>query len=183
MQEIHSPIWTLFTTSYLRLRAEQDTNTMQDDDDIATFSSSSSFSIIQANTNGGPIHRRYGQKLLRIQSYQSWPPSLSQKPQELAEAGFFYIGKGKCLINSWFFLNVSPLAIHLGTGDHVQCFFCDLGLKSWEPSDDPWREHARWSPACAFLLLKMGSQFVEASRSNEQVLGDAPAVSSALDLG
>ncbi|XP_063361874.1 E3 ubiquitin-protein ligase XIAP-like [Cydia amplana] len=42
----------------------------------------------------------------RLKSYKHWPPSLPTKPEELAEAGFFYTG----------------------TGDRTQCFFCGGGL-------------------------------------------------------
>ncbi len=34
----------------------------------------------------------------------------------------------------------------LGHGDNVKCFFCDGGLRNWEPGDDPWQEHAKWFP-------------------------------------
>ena len=41
----------------------------------------------------------------RLQSFNSWPKSLSQKPTLLAKAGFYYTG----------------------TGDRVCCFCCGLG--------------------------------------------------------
>ena len=28
----------------------------------------------------------------------------------------------------------------IGTGDQVQCFYCDGGLQNWEPDDDVWEE-------------------------------------------
>ncbi|KAG7257631.1 hypothetical protein CRUP_018386 [Coryphaenoides rupestris] len=33
-----------------------------------------------------------------------------------------------------------------GHGDNVKCYFCDGGLRNWEPGDDPWQEHAKWFP-------------------------------------
>jgi hypothetical protein len=38
----------------------------------------------------------------------------------------------------------------LGKDDIVRCFCCDLGLAEWDPSDDPWREHARHSHNAGF---------------------------------
>lgn len=40
------------------------------------------------------------------------------------------------------------------------CFYCGQGLKGWEVHDQPWREHARWSPTCGFVLLSRGGEFV-----------------------
>lgn len=31
----------------------------------------------------------------------------------------------------------------------------------WEYDDDPWVEHARWSPKCSFVLLSKGRYFVD----------------------
>lgn len=31
----------------------------------------------------------------------------------------------------------------------------------WEKDDDPWVEHARWSPDCSFVILNKGKQFVK----------------------
>ena len=48
----------------------------------------------------------------------------------------------------------------LGRGDHVLCFYCDGGLKGWEPQDDPFEEHAKWFGDCAFVQLVKGPQYV-----------------------
>lgn len=52
------------------------------------------------------------------------------------------------------------LVTFLGIGDHVQCFYCDGGLKNWDPCDVPWAEHAKWFGNCSFLQLKLGKDFV-----------------------
>lgn len=52
-----------------------------------------------------------------------------------------------------------------GQDDQMVCFYCSQGLKYWEDDDDPWVEHAKWSPNCFYLLLNKGKQFVDASRS------------------
>ena len=64
--------------------------------------------------------------------HSSWPISLSQSPQDLAEAGFFYTR----------------------LSDRVKCFYCDGGLESWETEDDPIKEHRKWFSDCAFVNLK-----------------------------
>lgn len=43
----------------------------------------------------------------------------------------------------------------------MRCFHCDGGLKLWEPSDDPWLEHARWFPECGFVVLVKGQKFID----------------------
>lgn len=48
-----------------------------------------------------------------------------------------------------------------GQSDETICFCCNQGLKEWEHNDDPWVEHARWSPTCSFVLLSKGKNFVE----------------------
>ncbi|XP_059383347.1 baculoviral IAP repeat-containing protein 7 [Carassius carassius] len=74
----------------------------------------------------------------RLSSYQNWPPGASVQPDALAQAGFFYTGHG----------------------DNVKCFFCDGGLRNWEPGDDPWQEHAKWFPQCEYLLQSRGREYV-----------------------
>ena len=43
----------------------------------------------------------------------------------------------------------------------VQCYHCGISLRDWNPEERPWEEHAKWSPDCAYLLLKKGGNFVE----------------------
>ncbi|XP_044761235.1 death-associated inhibitor of apoptosis 1-like [Coccinella septempunctata] len=76
----------------------------------------------------------------RLATFENWPKSMKQKPPELANAGFYY----------------------LGVGDQTLCFFCGGGLKDWDEDDDPWEQHALWFPKCNFLLLKKTPAFVEA---------------------
>ena len=73
--------------------------------------------------------------------------AMPQTPRQLTDAGFFYLGRG----------------------DHVQCFYCDIGLKNWEATDKPWVEHVKWSRNCAYVLHKMGAEFVELVLSNAPI--------------
>ncbi|KAI8512025.1 Baculoviral IAP repeat-containing protein 2 [Branchiostoma belcheri] len=45
--------------------------------------------------------------------------------------------------------------------DNVKCFYCDGGLRNWEPGDEPWTEHAKWFPRCEFLLQQRGDDYVQ----------------------
>jgi hypothetical protein len=48
-----------------------------------------------------------------------------------------------------------------GFQDYARCFFCGGGLRNWEPGDDPWVEHARWFPQCAFVKQNKGKTFIQ----------------------
>ena len=53
-------------------------------------------------------------------------------------------------------------SVPTGHGDNVKCFFCDGGLRNWEPNDDPWREHARWFKNCDYVRQSKGQPYIEA---------------------
>jgi len=89
----------------------------------------------------GPRHPQFASLASRLATFDEWPPGLSQRPQEMAEAGLIY----------------------LGLSDQVKCFYCDGGLREWRDGDDPWQEHAGWFPKCGFVRLVRGSQYVEQS--------------------
>ncbi|KAK6171479.1 hypothetical protein SNE40_019661 [Patella caerulea] len=84
-------------------------------------------------------HPNYATEASRIASYTLWPSGLSQTPQQLAEAGFFYAG----------------------SGDGVTCFHCGGGLRTWERGEDPWEEHAKWFSRCPYLLQVKDEAFVQ----------------------
>jgi hypothetical protein len=43
--------------------------------------------------HSGPFHPKYSTVESRLRTFRDWPPALKQKPDELAEAGFYYIGR------------------------------------------------------------------------------------------
>lgn len=53
------------------------------------------------------------------------------------------------------FLNKSRLAqigfYYIGPPDTVKCHFCRVEIGKWEPDDDCFTEHSRWSPSCPLL--------------------------------
>ncbi|XP_055890068.1 baculoviral IAP repeat-containing protein 7-like [Biomphalaria glabrata] len=95
--------------------------------------------FMSAVTVSRPKHQKYKTEPSRLSSFSSWDMSRNPKPSDLAKAGFFYVGHG----------------------DSVKCFFCDGGLRNWEPNDDPWREHARWFPRCQYVKQSKGLAFIE----------------------
>lgn len=80
----------------------------------------------------------------RLGTYVGWPQDKQQRPEDLAVAGLFYTGPG----------------------DAVQCFQCGGRLARWEPLDEPWTEHARWSPTCPNVILNKGQLFIDAVSSS-----------------
>ncbi|XP_026291412.1 baculoviral IAP repeat-containing protein 7 isoform X3 [Frankliniella occidentalis] len=94
-----------------------------------------------------PAHPAYTTLDARIESYKSWPIGLKLRPQELAEAGFFYTG----------------------LGDKTICFQCGGGLKDWAETDEPWREHALYFSKCGHVVQTKGRDYIA------EVLGKRPA--------
>lgn len=86
----------------------------------------------------GPKMPDYATLESRLRTYKNWPSDLIQTPQMLSEAGFYYVG----------------------TGDQVRCFHCDGGLRHWDPEDEPWIEHAKWFPTCAYIRIVKGADFI-----------------------
>ncbi|MBZ3869926.1 Baculoviral IAP repeat-containing protein 3 [Sciurus carolinensis] len=74
----------------------------------------------------------------RFKTFFNWPSSVLVHPEQLASAGFYYVGHS----------------------DDVKCFCCDGGLRCWELGDDPWVEHAKWFPRCEYLIRIKGQEFV-----------------------
>lgn len=107
-----------------------------------------------------PRHPQHIPLLSRVKSFDNpvWQlNSVCQKPTILAAAGFFFTGKK----------------------DSVRCFTCDGGLEKWEPSDDPWTEHARWFPHCKFVLNSKGTNFIEVALSKGETT-EQPVDSSSI---
>uniref|UniRef100_H0VGP6 RING-type E3 ubiquitin transferase n=1 Tax=Cavia porcellus TaxID=10141 RepID=H0VGP6_CAVPO len=75
----------------------------------------------------------------RMRTFVYWPSTVPIQPEQLASAGFYYVGRN----------------------DDVKCFCCDGGLRCWESGDDPWVEHAKWFPRCEFLIRMKGQEFVD----------------------
>ncbi|XP_037774535.1 baculoviral IAP repeat-containing protein 7-like [Penaeus monodon] len=59
---------------------------------------------------------------------------MTQKPFDLADAGFVSDGSGDC----------------------VYCFHCGLYLEEWNKKDIPKKEHAIWNPDCQYVKMVKG---------------------------
>ena len=86
----------------------------------------------------GPVHPEYASYDARLHTFVTWPKSMPQTKEQLADAGFFYTGKG----------------------DQTLCYHCGGGLKDWEPEDDPWEQHAKWFSKCCYLLMVQGQDYI-----------------------
>ncbi|XP_078321655.1 baculoviral IAP repeat-containing protein 8-like [Crassostrea virginica] len=87
-----------------------------------------------------PKHPQYAIKATRLGTFRDWLRISTQSAESMAEAGFFH----------------PP-----GNNDVVFCFYCGVGLEKWEEGDEPWGEHARWSPNCVFVINIKGQEFIE----------------------
>lgn len=67
----------------------------------------------------------------RLDTFKDWPVSIAQKPNDLAEAGFFYMGRG----------------------DIIKCFNCDITVKNLHPTDDVNQLHFAQFENCEFLQM------------------------------
>ncbi|XP_068975107.1 E3 ubiquitin-protein ligase XIAP-like [Bombus flavifrons] len=85
-----------------------------------------------------PVHPEYASYDARLHTFATWPKSIPQRKEQLADAGFYYIGKG----------------------DQTFCYYCGVGLKDWEPENDPWEQHAKWFSKCCYLLMVQGQDYV-----------------------
>lgn len=105
----------------------------------------SNFSSLGINIEK-PRYPTYASLPVRISSYQGWPSYLDQTPRDMGMSGFFYAGYN----------------------DYARCFFCGGGLRNWEAGDNPWVEHARWFPQCAFLKQNKGEEFIKTVLRKQQ---------------
>lgn len=84
-----------------------------------------------------PAHPEYKGLGSRIRSFLLAPDKVKIRSIALAESGFFYFGQS----------------------DRTVCFQCGIGLKDWEQTDIPWKEHEKYSPFCPFVMKKKGKQY------------------------
>ncbi|GAB1742256.1 hypothetical protein NU219Hw_g7811t1 [Hortaea werneckii] len=101
--------------------------------------------------------------VLRPEGIDAEPETRDPMSDEMVAArkGTFELGEGWCheskrgwrckvnkMVESGWTFDPSP-----DTEDGVTCFYCNLSLDGWEPKDDPFEEHKRRSPGCAFFAL------------------------------
>lgn len=86
-----------------------------------------------------PYNPCYRDEATRLETFKNWQGDPSAKVEDLAKAGFYYIGNR----------------------DQVLCYHCNGGLEHWEADDDPFVEHAKWFPGCQFVSIVKGRDFIE----------------------
>ncbi|CAD5114511.1 DgyrCDS3635 [Dimorphilus gyrociliatus] len=74
----------------------------------------------------------------RLESFTSQFPITGISSTLFAEAGFYSIA----------------------VQDYTRCFYCGVGLRGWDNTDDPWIQHAKFSSSCQFLIEKKGIEFI-----------------------
>lgn len=87
-----------------------------------------------------PEFPEYAIEMARLRSFDEWPKTMKQKPEQLSDAGFFYTQKS----------------------DRVICFSCGGGLREWDEEDDPWEQHVLWYEKCDYLRLIKGPEYIAA---------------------
>lgn len=75
----------------------------------------------------------------RMETFETWPVGIEQKPNELVEAGFFYSGRS----------------------DLVVCFACGLYLNQWENGDIPLVEHKKLAPTECEVIMAERTKMLE----------------------
>ncbi|XP_062128953.1 death-associated inhibitor of apoptosis 1 [Drosophila sulfurigaster albostrigata] len=111
------------------------------------------------NGNYYPEYPEYAIETARLRSFEDWPRNMKQKPQQLAEAGFFYTG----------------------VGDRVRCFSCGGGLKDWDDNDEPWEQHALWLKDCRFVKLIKGQLYIDMVTAKDKAKQEATSSSLAVE--
>ncbi|MDP0589529.1 MAG: RING-HC finger protein [Candidatus Endonucleobacter bathymodioli] len=80
-------------------------------------------------SEGNPERPDYADIATRKISLRSFPSHVNISTNDIAEAGFFFVGYE----------------------DYVRCFYCGKGLRNWRSTDDPFVVHAQWYPSCAYI--------------------------------
>lgn len=107
------------------------------------------------STDSSAKYPEYNFYEARLRTFECWPTFFKQNPEQLALAGFYYTG----------------------IGDQVLCFCCGVGVKDWEPDDDPWEQHAIWYPNCNHLHKVKGTKYVREITGRSVSSGDVSTFS------
>ncbi|CDG72862.1 Inhibitor of apoptosis 3 iap-3 [Spodoptera exigua multiple nucleopolyhedrovirus] len=146
---------------YKTIEQQQQDDATAADDVTASIYDSQDVCGTGAMTMRKPKHGSYTNYKDRLATFTDWPRDIYQRPHDLASAGFFYTGRNA----------------------EVRCFQSDCGLSDWEPTDEPWREHARWFPRCEYVIAVKGKEYVQDSVSMACVIKETlPSTSSTSSL-
>lgn len=88
-------------------------------------------------------HPQFANFDARFASFRDWPKYLRGPSKiDLARAGFIYTD----------------------IGDRVTCFSCGWNLSDWEPFDNAYKEHLRWSRTVSMLTWFQTDWIIETER-------------------
>ena len=107
------------------------------------------------------VFQQYARFAVRLSSFNRWPDHKSQLPDQLAFAGFFYVGDRDC----------------------VRCFSCGGGLQHWKQGEDPIVEHARWYPKCEYLNKLKGLEFIQSVNKHSARIDRDNIVKHIIEMG
>lgn len=85
-----------------------------------------------------PEFPEFAIETVRLRSFADWPKMMKQRPEQMADAGFFYTQ----------------------LSDRVICFSCGGGLCEWDENDCPWEQHAFWFDHCNYVRLLKGPEYI-----------------------
>jgi hypothetical protein len=77
----------------------------------------------------------------RLATFDLWPVGKRPPKAELADCGFIYIADDMC-----------------------QCFNCEVVLHEWQENDNVWKDHAKYSLNCDYVLFRKGEDFIASVR-------------------
>lgn len=75
------------------------------------------------------VRKELGRYSQRLDTFKHWTGV--QSPESLARSGFFYIQKY----------------------NFVKCFYCQIEIGKWQPTDVAIIEHLKWSPSCLYANI------------------------------
>ncbi|KAL3883108.1 hypothetical protein ACJMK2_029401 [Sinanodonta woodiana] len=115
-----------------------------------------------------PKYPEYDSVPVRLRTFHQWPLQ-RPGPLQLTQAGLYYTGKK----------------------DQTVCYYCGGGLSSWNPEDNPDKEHERWYPNCELVKRRKQQNDNSSKKSSsvskqDQTLEDpmkSVAVASLLEFG
>ncbi|KAK7605494.1 hypothetical protein V9T40_007352 [Parthenolecanium corni] len=112
---------------------------------LQTMSRESMYEKLNVNCTESPVFPLYSTHSDRLKTFSNWPLESRLSPEALSEAGFFYTGEQ----------------------DRAACFQCGGALHHWDPTDDPWVEHALWFPNCKYVQSIKGQKFIDLARQRK----------------
>lgn len=104
--------------------------------------------IDQETERRRPKYPEFAFESARKRSFDKWPSSIKQSPEEMCDAGFFYTQRN----------------------DTVRCFSCGGGLRDWLDGDIPWEQHALWHSECDYLNLLKGQEYIDSIKNNQRMI-------------